>query len=185
MSTELREEWRRNKRPNLVMELGDDCCTEHFNTAALERQPSAGGSNGGDRFLIMGVQRNGQLVPTLLLPWTKKSKVNKKNLHYFFNSFILIFSFFFLTQAIRNAVKSFKNFNCSDPKAVFNSDDETTSKPPIFFETGRQHWTRYSYCWNQCVFFFFVCPTIKRYHKNKNSLGLFLKQKNKVDEGNK
>ena len=76
MSTELREEWRRNKRPNLVMELGDDCCTEHFNTAALERQPSAGGSNGGDRFLVMGVQRNGQLVPTLLLPWTKKSKVH-------------------------------------------------------------------------------------------------------------
>lgn len=115
MSTELREEWRRNKRPNLVMELGDDCCTEHFNTAALERQPSAGGSNGGDRFLVMGVQRNGQLVPTLLLPWTKKSK------------------------AIRNAVKSFKNFNCSDPKAVFNGDDETTSKPPaIFFETEKQ-----------------------------------------------
>jgi hypothetical protein len=75
MSTEMREEWRRNQRPNLIMELGDDCCTDHFNTVALSRT-AAGGSNGGDRFLVMGVQRNGQLVPTLILPWTKRSKVS-------------------------------------------------------------------------------------------------------------
>lgn len=75
MSVEMREEWRRNQRPNLIMELGDDCCTDHFNTVALSRT-AAGGSNGGDRFLVMGVQRNGQLVPTLVLPWTKRSKVN-------------------------------------------------------------------------------------------------------------
>lgn len=75
MSTSLREEWRRSKRPNLVMELGDDCCTDHFNTVALSRS-AAGGANGGDRFLVMGVQRNGQLVPTLVLPWTKRSKVS-------------------------------------------------------------------------------------------------------------
>ena len=71
----MREEWRRNQRPNLIMELGDDCCTDHFNTVALSRT-AAGGSNGGDRFLVMGVQRNGQLVPTLILPWTKRSKVS-------------------------------------------------------------------------------------------------------------
>ena len=76
MSSELREEWRRNKRPNLVMELGDDCCTDHFNTVALSRHTSNGdGNNNEDRFLVMGVHRNGQLVPTLVLPWTKKSKV--------------------------------------------------------------------------------------------------------------
>lgn len=76
MSTELREEWRRNKRPNLVMELGDDCCHDQFNAVALSRSVSqSDGSNNGDRFLVMGVQRNGQLVPTLVLPWTKKSKV--------------------------------------------------------------------------------------------------------------
>ncbi|KZS17215.1 secreted frizzled-related protein 5 [Daphnia magna] len=97
MSSEMREEWRRNQRPNLIMELGDDCCTDHFNTVALSRT-AAGGSNGGDRFLVMGVQRNGQLVPTLILPWTKRSK------------------------AIRGAVKAFKQFNCSDPKAVFASE---------------------------------------------------------------
>ena len=78
MSTEMREEWRRNQRPNLIMELGDDCCTDHFNTVALSRT-AAGGSNGGDRFLVMGVQRNGQLVPTLILPWTKRSKVSTTN----------------------------------------------------------------------------------------------------------
>ena len=75
MTASLREEWRRSKRPDLVMELGDDCCTDHFNTVALSRS-AAGGTNGGDRFLVMGVQRNGQLVPTLILPWTKRSKVN-------------------------------------------------------------------------------------------------------------
>lgn len=74
----MREEWRRNQRPNLIMELGDDCCTDHFNTVALSRT-AAGGSNGGDRFLVMGVQRNGQLVPTLILPWTKRSKVSTTN----------------------------------------------------------------------------------------------------------
>lgn len=76
MSPALRDEWRRNKRPNLVMELGEDCCTEHLNTVTLSRQtPNGDGSNNDDRFLVMGIQRNGQLVPTLVLPWTKKSKV--------------------------------------------------------------------------------------------------------------
>ena len=82
MSLEMREEWRRNQRPNLIMELGDDCCTDHFNTVALSRT-AAGGSNGGDRFLVMGVQRNGQLVPTLVLPWTKRSKVSSDKLFFF------------------------------------------------------------------------------------------------------
>ena len=64
MSTQLRDEWRRNKRPsNLLMELGEDCCTQ---------QRSASNAN---RFLVMGVQRNGLMVPTLVLPWTKRSKV--------------------------------------------------------------------------------------------------------------
>jgi len=54
MSTELREEWRRNKRPNLVMELGDDCCHDQFNAVALSRSVSqSDGSNNGDRFLVM------------------------------------------------------------------------------------------------------------------------------------
>lgn len=74
MSAEMREQLRRNQRPNLVFELGDDCCTHHFSTAAASRS-SSNGNNNGDRFFVMGVQRNGQLVPTLVLPWTKKSKV--------------------------------------------------------------------------------------------------------------
>ena len=77
MSPELRDEWRRNKRPNLIMELGDDCCSEHFDAVANGRPGSS--SNGGDRFLVMGVRRNGQMIPTLVLPWTKKSKV----IHFF------------------------------------------------------------------------------------------------------
>jgi hypothetical protein len=71
VSTELRDEWRRNKRPNLVFELGDHCCSDHFNNMVNTR--SAANSN--DRFLVMGQKRNGQLVPTLVLPWSKKSKV--------------------------------------------------------------------------------------------------------------
>jgi len=102
MSAELRDEWRRTKRPtNLLMELGDDCCTQHLN------------GNNVDRFLVMGVQRNGVMVPTLVLPWTKRSK------------------------AIRSAVRVFKKFNCSDPKAVFTPD--STSPAPIqSIDNGRQ-----------------------------------------------
>lgn len=101
MSAELRDEWRRNKRPtNLLMELGDDCCTQHLNSNA-------------DRFLVMGVQRNGLMLPTLVLPWTKRSK------------------------AIRSAVKVFKKFNCSDPKAVF-TPDSTSPAPMQPIDNGRQ-----------------------------------------------
>lgn len=75
MPAELREQWRSGSKPaSIVMELGDDCCHEHFNTAALSRA-SSGGGNSGDRFLVMGAYRNGQMTPTLVLPWTKKSKV--------------------------------------------------------------------------------------------------------------
>lgn len=71
MSAELRDEWRRTKRPtNLLMELGDDCCTQHLN------------GNNVDRFLVMGVQRNGVMVPTLVLPWTKRSKVSLSSFIY-------------------------------------------------------------------------------------------------------
>lgn len=73
MSTELRDEWRRNKRPNLVLELGDSCCSDHFNAMAASSLSMA---NANDRFLVMGQKRNGQLLPTLILPWSKKSKVN-------------------------------------------------------------------------------------------------------------
>jgi len=102
MSTQLRDEWRRNKRPsNLLMELGEDCCTQ---------QRSASNAN---RFLVMGVQRNGLMVPTLVLPWTKRSK------------------------AIRSAVKLFKKFNCSDPKAAFTADS-TSPAPTQPIDDGQQ-----------------------------------------------
>lgn len=109
MSTELRDEWRRNKRPNLVLELGDSCCSDHFNAMAASSLSMA---NANDRFLVMGQKRNGQLLPTLILPWSKKSK------------------------AIRSAVKVFKKINCSNLKAVFGV--EAGSEQTTDIDNGRQ-----------------------------------------------
>ena len=61
-TSEVRDDLKIAKR-QLQFPTSEGCCEE------------VGKGTGATKYLLMGEKKNGELFPTLILPWTKKSKV--------------------------------------------------------------------------------------------------------------
>lgn len=92
-STLDKKEMRLIRRPTFMLDNVKDCCAGF-------------GRDAKDSYLIMGLRRGAELVPTLIMEWHAQSK------------------------AFRNAIRMFKKLDCSDP-AIVSESMLADGSPPV------------------------------------------------------